>query len=281
MKALPPSVSLIEAARDYPVYEIRHAKAEARIAAHGAHVMNWKPASATHEVVYLSPDAILREGKAIRGGIPICWPWFNAHPSDPKLPSHGYARDRFWELREANEDENGVQLVFTLDLPALNAELRIACGETLDLTLTTRNNGPETIALSGALHSYFSVSNIREVVITGLAESDYLDTVGKRTPRHQNGDVRISEEVDRIYHSVSAVTLHDPTWKRAILIEKSGSPSTVIWNPWIEKAAALGDLPDEAYEDFVCIESAIANESAIALEPGQSHGLSTRISLID
>lgn len=280
MNSLPPSITLTEAAPGYPVYEVHHTKGTARIAAQGAQVMHWRPASSPHEVLYLSPDAILCEGKAIRGGIPVCWPWFNAHPSDPSAPSHGYARTRFWELSEASEDENGVRLVFNLDLSPLFAELHIECGDALKLTLTTRNEGAEAIPLSAALHSYFSVSNINDIEITGLAESNYLDTVGDRTTRHQNGDIRFSEEVDRIYHSNTAASLNDLNWKRRILVEKSGSPSTVIWNPWIEKARALNDLPDGGYKDFVCIESAIANESAIPLMPGGSHTLGTRISLI-
>lgn len=279
MKTLPPSIRLTEPSQGYPVYDIRHPIATARVAAHGAHVMGWRPASADHEVLYLSPEAVLREGKAIRGGIPVCWPWFNAHPSDSGAPSHGYARDRFWQFLGADEDSGEVRMRFGLDLHPLSAEMRIGIGESLRVELITRNHGNDPMPLSGALHSYLAVSDVSEIELGGLGDSGYLDTVGGRVERRQTGPVTFSEEVDRIYHSESAVMLSDPKWRRRILVEKSGSPSTVVWNPWTEKAKALGDLPDDGYRDFVCIEAAIANEVAVTLEPGEVHSFATSISL--
>ena len=273
---LPPSVRL--SGTDYPVYEIDHLTCKARVALHGAHVMSWRP-QGEEEVLYLSPDAVYREGKAIRGGIPICWPWFNAHPTDPDAPSHGIARTRFWEMIGAEEDEDGVALRFAMADGIWKAEVTVKAGLDLEVSLESVNTTEIPIVVSGALHSYFSVSDIENVRVVNLEDADFLDTVGEPTMRKQKGAISFSGEVDAIYDSAGKVLLVDDVSGRTILIEKGGSPSTVVWNPWAEKAVAMGDLPDEDYRKFCCIEAAIANDKAVIVMPGSSHALSTRISV--
>lgn len=277
---LPSSVRLSSEDSSYPIYEISHVLCTARVALHGAHVMEWKPAGA-EEVLYLSPDAIFKEGKAIRGGIPLCWPWFNAHPSDPSQPSHGVARSTFWVLEAASEDENGVLLRFGLDRSGWHARVAVRMGKSLEIALESLNPGSEPIHISGALHSYFRVGALDQVQLSGLEDAPYLDTSGdgKKVKRQQDGLVLFNGEVDSIYDSAGCVELIDEALGRTIVIEKTGSPSTVVWNPWVEKAAALGDLPDEGYRDFVCVEAAIANDKAVTVEPGGSYLLGTRISV--
>lgn len=275
---LPDTVRLCEPVPGYPVFEIAHPKCTARVALHGAHVMSWQPVG-EEEVLYLSPDAVFREGKAIRGGIPVCWPWFNRHPTDPEQPSHGLVRGRFWELLDAAEGPSGVTLRFGIRDGIWNAEVTIAAGEELEVTLESKNASAAPIAVSGALHTYLGVSDIGQVRVVNLEECDYLDMVGEPEMRTQKGDVAFDGEVDRIYDSTSSTLLVDDVCKRGVLIEKSGSPSTVVWNPWVEKAAALGDLPDEDYRRFCCIEATIANNRAEIVMPGCSHLLMTRISL--
>ncbi len=273
---LPPSVRLT--GTGYPVFEIDHATCTARVSLHGAQVMSWKPAD-EEEILYLSPDAVFREGKAIRGGIPVCWPWFNAHPTNPEMPSHGIARTRFWELVEAGESGDGVVLKFAMREGIWNATATVKAGAELEVILESVNPNEIPILVSGALHPYFAVSDIEEVRVVGLEGADYLDTVGNPTERAQKGVLDFRGEVDSIYHSFSSTLLVDDLSGRTLLIEKSGSPSTVVWNPWAEKAAALADLPDEGYRKFVCIEAAIANDKAAIIMPGGSHILSTRISV--
>jgi len=273
---LPPSVGL--SGTDYPVYEIDHLTCKARVALHGAHVMSWRP-QGEEEVLYLSPDAVYREGKAIRGGIPICWPWFNAHPTDPDAPSHGIARTRFWEMIGAEEDEEGVALRFAMADGIWKAEVTVKAGLDLEVSLESVNTTEIPIVVSGALHSYFSVSDIENVRVVNLEDADFLDTIGEPTMRKQKGAITFSGEVDAIYDSAGKVLLVDDVSGRTILIEKGGSPSTVVWNPWAEKAVAMGDLPDEDYRKFCCIEAAIANDKAVIVMPGNSHVLSTRISV--
>ncbi|MDP4623554.1 MAG: D-hexose-6-phosphate mutarotase [Akkermansiaceae bacterium] len=275
---LPASVRLSDPDGSYPVFEIEHPTCAAKVALHGAHVMSWKPTD-EEEVLYLSPDAVFKEGKAIRGGIPVCWPWFNAHPADASQPSHGLVRGRFWELLEASEDDAGVTLRFGVSVGIWNAEVTVKAGEELEVALESKNVSEVPIVVSGALHTYLGVSDISQVRVVKLDGCDYLDTVGEPTVRKQKGDVVFDREVDRIYESSSSVLLVDDLSGRTVLVEKSGSPSTVVWNPWVEKCAALGDMPDDGYQKFCCIEAAIANDRAEIVMPGGSHVLMTRISV--
>jgi glucose-6-phosphate 1-epimerase len=275
---LPASVRLSDGDPAYPVFEIDHPTCTARVALHGAHVMSWKPAH-EEEVLYLSPDAVYKEGKPIRGGIPVCWPWFHAHPADASQPSHGLARTRFWEFLGGSEDATGVTLRFGIRAGIWHAELTVRAGEELEVVLESKNDTEVPIVVSGALHTYLEVSDISQVRVVNLNGCSYLDGVGERQNRLQQGDVIFDKEVDRIYDSSGSVLLVDDLSGRTILIEKSGSPSTVVWNPWIEKAAALADLPDDGYRKFCCIEATIANDKAEIVMPGASHVLMTRISV--
>ncbi len=275
---LPKSIRLNHLEDQYPVFEINHPTCVARVALHGAHVMSWRPVD-EEEVLYLSPDAVFKEGKAIRGGIPVCWPWFNAHPADASQPSHGLVRGRFWEFLDAAEDAYGVTLRFGIRVGIWNAELTVRAGEELEVALESKNDSEVPIVVSGALHTYLGVSDISQVRIVNLDGCTYLDTVGERKNRIQKGDVIFDREVDRIYDSSSSILLVDDLSGRTILIEKSGSPSTAVWNPWAGKAAALADLPDEGYLKFCCIEAMIANDRAEIVMPGSSHVLVTRISV--
>ena len=275
---LPESVKLSKSDPSYPIFEIEHPTCVARVALHGAHLMSWRPVY-EDEVLYLSPDAVFKEGKAIRGGLPICWPWFNAHPTNPEMPSHGIARTRFWNFVSASENHEGVVLNFDMIDGIWSAAVTLKLGESLEVILETRNPNEIPIVVSGALHAYFAVSDIEQVHIVNLEGADYLDTVGESTQRVQKGALTFKGEVDSIYDSSNSVLLVDDLSGRTLLIEKIGSPSTVIWNPWVEKSASLSDLPSHDYQKFCCIEAAIANDKAVIVMPGSSYVLSTRISV--
>lgn len=275
---LPTSVRLNDGPVDYPIYEIAHPRCVARVALHGAQVLSWRPVD-EDEVLYLSPDAVFREGKAIRGGLPICWPWFNAHPTSPEMPSHGIARTRFWKFISAGESDDGVELNFEMSEGIWSAAVTIRLGDALEVILETRNPNQIPIVVSGALHPYFAVSDIGQVRIVNLDGADFLDTVGGTAQRQQKGALVFKGEVDSIYDSSKSVLLVDDESGRTLLIEKSGSPSTVVWNPWVEKSALLTDLPDDGYRKFCCIEAAIANDKAVIVMPGTSSFLSMRVSV--
>lgn len=285
---LPDCITLEEPTPGYPVYVIRHAAAEARVAVNGAHVMEWKPAGQTQPVLYMSPDAVLQNGKAIRGGIPVCWPWFGGHVSDSTKPMHGIARILPWELVRADAQETRVAMLFRLqsndETRALwphdfTCHLGMSFSEKLEVSLITQNTGRDAMVITEALHTYLSVGDISKVTVRGLVEAKYLDTVGTPTMREQEGDITFDREVDRQYASPGGVVVDDPAWSRKLTIGKLGSGTTVVWNPWIEKSKRLADLPDEAYHGFLCVEAANAGESAVRIAPGGQHVIVTTVSV--
>jgi glucose-6-phosphate 1-epimerase len=287
--ALPDCITLEEPTPGYPVYVIHHPAAAARVAVNGAHVMEWTPAGQTNPVLYMSPDAVLQNGKAIRGGIPVCWPWFGGHVSDSTKPMHGIARILPWELLRADAQETRVAMLFRLqssdETRALwphdfTCHLGISFGEKLEVSLITQNTGKDAMVITEALHTYLSVGDISKVTVSGLAEARYLDTVGTPTMREgEAADITFDREVDRQYVSPNGVVVDDPAWGRKLTINKLGSGTTVVWNPWIEKSKRLADLPDEAYHSFLCVEAANAGEAAVRIAPGGQHVIVTTVSV--
>lgn len=279
------SIEQTELSPGYPILEIKHPAVSARVALHGAHLMDWTPAG--HDpVLYLSPAAVYQKGKAIRGGVPVCWPWFGPHESDGALPAHGVARSRFWTLEKAEESGDGATLLFVLtddaDTRALwphafRLEYEMTLGAELRLALRMHNTGAENFKVTGALHSYFSVGDVRQSSVEGLQGSVYLDHADGDAVRTESGAVRFAGEVDSDYLTSSPVTLLDPALGRKLRIRGTGSGCTVVWNPWIEKAQRLADLPDADYEKFVCVETANAWRDRVTVRPGGMHELATTI----
>ena len=268
-----------ELAPNYPVVLLSNKFGSASVALHGAHVTAYTPA-AQKPVIFTSEHAIYKEGKAIRGGIPICWPWFNAHPSDSSLPSHGYARNQFWEVINSEQTDTHTSITLQLSIETLSATVVITLGESLEVSLTTTNISDREQVAGGALHSYFNVSNIETAVIGGLDNTNYIDTL-TGTPETQFENIIISEEIDNVYiNTDSSVSIYDPELNRNITIDKTGSKSTVVWNPWIQKSSTMADLGNEEYLGFVCIEAANAFDDVYKLAPGQQHTLSTKITSV-
>jgi len=281
---LPSTIKLTEQPAGYPILEVEHPAATGRIALHGAHVMEWTPAHSS-PVLYMSAEAIFELGKPIRGGIPVCWPWFGPH-ADSSKPAHGFVRTMLWEFDRAREHASGVDIVLKLvdsaETRALwphgfEARLHISMGLELDVGLEVTNTGTAAWTMTGALHSYFGVGDVREISIHGLHGTQYVESRLSPAKQPQNGTLFINQEVDRLYASDAAVIVHDPLFQRELRIEKAGSLSTVVWNPWIEKSKRLNDLPDEAYPEFVCVETVNAGEDVVTVEPGATHLLLTRI----
>lgn len=273
-------------APDYPTIRIGNAHASATIALHGAHLIDFIPCD-QEPVIFTSHEAVFSEGKAIRGGIPVCWPWFGAHPNDNTMPAHGLARNQFWQLIGSRSTEKFTEVTLQLDTQSIDIwkfdttlTLTIRVGKSLSLELKTTNNGSTPVTIGGALHSYFYISDIQKVTLTGLDKTTYLDTlVGKE--KLQDGPIRIDSEVDRIYlESNQPVEIYDPEFQRTIHIEKSGSESTVIWNPWTEKSQTMADLDNDEFHSFVCVEAANALEDVHILAPAAEHCLTTKISSI-
>ena len=285
---LPDCITMEEPKPGYPVYVINHLEVTARVALQGAHVMEWRPTAQTEPVLYMSPDALLEHGKPIRGGIPVCWPWFGGHPTDATKPMHGFARTRPWELVRADAKEGYVAMLFKLESSEetkalwphdFRCHVGISFGAALEVSLMTENTGDSPFILSEALHTYLTVGAIELVTVRGLSESKYLDTVGERTMRDQEGDITFEGEVDNQYASTAGVIVEDRSFVRNLVVNKLGSGTTVVWNPWIEKSKRLADLPDDAYHGFLCVEAANAGDAAVTVMPGGQHVLQTQISL--
>ncbi|WP_428388644.1 D-hexose-6-phosphate mutarotase [Mucisphaera sp.] len=263
-----------------PFAHLSNSHGRASIAFHGATILGYQPANEA-AVLYLSEDAVFQEGKAIRGGVPICFPWFGPHAQDASAPAHGLVRTRCWDLIEAGSSNGALFIRFGIRVGALEATFEMTLGPRLGMVLTVHHaeaaGDPERF--ESALHAYFAVSDIQEISITGLEQTDYLDKL-QQGERFCQGDdpIRFAGEVDRVYIDTSAACLlHDPALDRTVIVEKDGSRSTVVWNPWIDKAASLGDLPDDAWERFVCIESGNLVDNAVTLRPGEHHRMSCAI----
>ena len=273
---------------DIPQIEIANAFASAKISLQGAHILSWKPHS-EGEVIWLSDDAVFAREKSVRGGIPICWPWFGAadenRDSNIALPAHGFARTVFWQIIDTAALASGeTQIIFKLDTSTLSvnteelwptpttAIYKVVVGKRLSLELTTTNNSHETFSLGQALHTYFSVSDVRETSVHGLDGKTYLDKTDEFKRKQQMGKLLFTEEVDRIYLETPDDIIIDDK-KRRVIIKKQGSKSTVVWNPWQTVADKMGDLGEDGYLKMLCVESANAAEDVVTIEPGESHTL--------
>ncbi len=258
--------------------EIQNKQAEAKIALQGAHLFHYKVKDKP-SLLWLSDRAYFEEGKAIRGGIPVCFPWFGKNKHDPSLPQHGFARTQLWTVvleEETDESTTHIQLQLKPNAYTLtqweylfDVTLDITIGHTLSIALNVSNTGTKPFEISTALHTYFSVSDIDNVSIKGLDNRAYYDALEEKTSI-QHGDLFIQEEVDRVYSNPSeTIILLDGDVK--INLQQEGSNSLVVWNPWIEKSKQMADMTEDGYRTMVCLETSNAREDARVLEPNASH----------
>ena len=285
--ALPPTVSLDAGNGGLPRLTVMNALARAEVYLHGAHVTAWQPIG--HEpVLWMSRASQWSGTTPIRGGVPICFPWFGPHPTDTAAPAHGFARLLDWTLVEARDVAGATQLVLELTSAAppahaqpyaFTATYRVTVGSSLTLSLEVLNTGTDEFPFEEALHTYFAVQDVHGARISGLEGTDYLDKVGGTTKRNQGADpIRFTGETDRVYLNTQAVcTIHDPGLRRRILVGKHGSDATVVWNPWVAKAKAMPDFADDEWPGMVCVETANANVHRVTLAPGGRHTMTATI----
>lgn len=261
--------------------------AAAEVYCHGAHVAHWQPAGCA-PVFWLSGQSWFEPHKPIRGGVPVCLPWFGSKAGDPAAPGHGFARLNTWRLvRTRRNDDDSVSLTFVLPIAANDsphwshdAEFChvITVGEAMVMRLEVSNTDRTSFVFSEALHSYFTVSDVRQIAITGLEGARYHSAVENVTDQQQDGAVLFTRETDRIYtNTTAACVIDDPGLGRRIRITKSGSQSTVVWNPWTAKAKAMPDFGDDEWPGMVCVETANAAENQVTLAPGQTHVMTARV----
>ncbi len=263
--------------------EINNAHATASIALQGAHIATFQP-NGEQPVIWLSKLAKFAPGKSIRGGVPICWPWFGPHKNDSKLPGHGYARTVPWEVLETKALADGSTFLSfgLIENDTTRAQwphestvqLEVTVGKALRVELVTTNTGKESFELGEALHTYFHISDVAQMTIRGLEQCEYLDKVKDFARFTQQDGIVIESEVDRVYVSTTAeCVIEDKGLKRAIHIAKQGSNSTVVWNPWTEKADKMGDFGKDGHRGMVCVESGNARENVVTLAAGETHKL--------
>jgi glucose-6-phosphate 1-epimerase len=275
-------------------WRLRTAHAELLVAQQGAQILNYR----RHDeppLIWLSPQAAYQRGQGVRGGVPVCWPWFGNLQRNPpavqamyqqpaQAPAHGLVRSLDWQLLGIDSQDDGVQLEFFYDSAAqpladwphaAELRLRIRLDERLHLELHSRNMGDTPLAISQALHSYFAVSDIRQVSVEGLHGCRYIDTLEDWQTRHQQeGALCFNGETDRIYlDTPNQLSILDLAWQRRIHLHSSGSNSAVLWNPWIDKAQHLSQFAAEDWQGMLCIEHANVMDDIRVLAAGEQHQL--------
>jgi len=264
---------------ELPMIQIKTAKANALISVHAGQVLSFQPKGEADDVMFLSSKAYYQDGKAIKGGAPICWPWFGADPEGKGRPGHGFVRNRPWNVISTEALNNGdIKVVLGLDdTPetqavwphAFSLRQEIIVSDTLTLALITRNTGKEKFSITQAFHTYFKVGDIAQVKILGLENCDYLDKAGGgNTQKQQSGAVTIASEVDRIYLNVgNTLTIDDAALKRRIQITSQGSKTAVVWNPWEKISKEMADLEDDDYKRLLCVETTNAADDVVEVAP--------------
>jgi glucose-6-phosphate 1-epimerase len=290
LTSLPPSVRQASAPGGLERFDISTPLATAEIYDHGAHLARWQPSHAAAPVLWMSGHSYFQRDKPIRGGVPICFPWFGPHPEDATVPAHGFARLSPWTLCEASASGDGtVTLAFELETDNaspvwphhFHADLRYTIGSTLGMELIVHNVDTVPFTFEEALHTYFTVSDIAGVTISGLEQSAYLDKVGGRTERQAEGrPIQFTGETDRVYLDTTATcSIDDPGLKRRIVVRKDHSRSTIVWNPWIAKARAMPDFGDDEWRGMVCVETANVGSAAVTLHPGEQHRMTVSLAV--
>ncbi len=272
-------ITKTERAPGITVVTLANAAATAAISLYGGHMLSYRPAG-KEDVLFMGDKVIFEIGKPIRGGIPVCWPWFGPHESDKTLPAHGFVRTMNWKIVE--EEDGDSHSVLTLECSAtpesralwpheFKVTIAFFVGKTLSIALTTENTGDEPFDITDALHAYFRVGDISKTTVTGFDGSDFVDrTVQPRVKGTQTGDITIAKETDSVYLRQAACTILDGLTGREITLNPQLFPDTVVWNPWSERSKAIADLGDEEYKNMICVEAGSVLENKITVEPGTS-----------
>ena len=281
---IPGQLKFVEKKGGFPLIKIDGPKAKATISVYGGQVLSFQPSNEPEELMFLSENAYYKEGKAIKGGIPVCWPWFGPDPEGLGRPSHGFVRNRLWNVLATETTADGeVQVTLGVEATGETREIwsesfevaiAISIGDTLTVELITRNTGDRAFSITQALHTYFKVGNIQQVKVLGLEDLEYIDKPDGGAKKTQKGAVTFASEVDRIYTNVpNELAIEDAALGRKILISSTGSKTAVVWNPWVEISAKMADLQDEDYKRLVCVETANAADDVVEVSPNSEYRL--------
>jgi glucose-6-phosphate 1-epimerase len=279
---------VVEGQGGLPKVRITSPEVAAEMYLHGAHVTSWKP-TGTEEVFFVSRQSRWEHGRAIRGGVPVCFPWFANNVDDQHLPAHGLVRTKAWELESIVQSDGAIAVTMFTESDAETRRswpadfrlfLRVRFGSTLSLELVVSNTGTTPVRFEEALHSYYRVHGVGDARVLGLDTTTYLDKTDSNLQKVQQGDLTIVSETDRVFLNTSgAVDVADTALRRRIRTGKDQSLTTVVWNPWAKKAQALSDLADDEWTEFVCVEPSNVSPFAVQLEPGQQHTMRSVITV--
>jgi len=268
--------------------EITTPQANATVYLQGAHLTAWKPAG-QQPVIFTSRKTELALGKAIRGGIPVCFPWFAARHDGKTGPSHGFGRIQDWTLAFAALAGDDLHLTFTLGPTDMSRGLgfdhfrlayQLIIGRTLTMQLTVANDGASPLVFEEALQTYYKVADVHEINVTGLEDVTYLDKNDLMQAKKQDGAISITGPTDRVYlNTTTTCVIHDTVSKRRIHVAKTNSNATVVWNPWESGAKKLADMDPTEWREFVAVETVNAAVDTITLAPGASHTMEAHISV--
>jgi len=280
------SVSHSDSAKLYnkpglPLIVVDNAHCHAVIAAQGAHLVEFNcksgNSSSTIPLLWLSPSAVFAPGKAIRGGIPVCFPWFGPHSQDPTLPQHGFARIRNWLLAKSAETADATELTFVLESNeetlriypyAFTAELHFRLGETVTIELTVTNRSAGIMPVGWALHSYFPVADPAKASVPELLGSEYVDKIDNSRVKQLAKNLDFSRLTDVVFtRSPEEITLVRP--EGDLIISCDNAPTTIAWNP-NTTADAIADLGSDTYRQFVCVERGAASDDMWRVPAGET-----------
>mgnify|MGYP001257092396 CR=1 FL=1 len=261
--------------------EVNSPMCHAHIFLQGAQVTHFQPKNQP-SLLWISQAETYEKGVSMRGGIPICWPWFGLHP-EPDYPQHGFARHKIWHLERIQESEQEVLITLTLPTSEIETQfwphrtqltVTIALSTQLKISLTTQNNEDYPIKFSQALHTYFDIQNIKKLKVDGLVNTPYIEF---NQNKHQTaGEVSIYKETDRMYHNASS-TQQLKTTQGTIVVKREHSSSCVLWNPWIEKSKRLSNFNQDDYLHMVCLEACNILDDSVDLKPHETFTLSQTI----
>jgi len=270
--------------------EITTPHATATVYLQGAHITVWQPKD-QQPAIFVSRKSDFQPGKPIRGGVPIAFPWFAARHDGKTGPSHGFARIQEWTLAFAGLAGDDLHMTFTLGPSEISRSLgfdhfrlayQLTIGKMLTMELAVANDATVPLLFEEALHTYYAVSDIHEISVNGLEGVTYLDKNDNLQSKQQHGAIVITEPTDRVYlNTASTCILHDAASKRSIRVAKTGSNTTVVWNPWESGAAKIQDLDPTEWHEFIAIETVNAAANAITLAPGATHVMRATVSLED
>ena len=274
---------------DLPCIEVTSPLASATIYLHGAHVTHWQPAGA-EPVLFMNSASWFENGKPIRGGVPICFPWFGPNLLDETKPAHGFVRLSQWDVQSITQDATGNIVIIlatesnddTYDMWPFEFEIRhvITIGKTLSMSLQSTNTDEKDMKITQALHTYFCVSDIHHVQVVGLEGRPYLDKVAGQDTHAPDGPLHFTGEFDSVFCDTQATCMIiDEAKNREISIAKEGSNATVVWNPWINKSKDLPDMADNEWLQMLCVETVNAGKNIVTIKPGESHTMTSIISV--